>query len=115
MRHGGLSGRQRVNVHLPLPLTQHIAAMTGCPVIVYRRLRGMSWPEYLQGSAGLGILQALSSHIRAALLLTGKKQMHLSIGGRKLEEGWWYGGVSLKGIVVFIYLLKRIGRFNTTL
>jgi hypothetical protein len=41
--------------------------------------------------------------------------MHLSIGGRKLEEGWWYGGVSLKGNIVFIYLLKRISHLNTTL
>lgn len=58
--------------HLPPPLTQQIAAMTGCPVIVYRGLRGMSWPEYLQGYAGVGILQALSSLIRAARVAGGK-------------------------------------------
>lgn len=56
--------------------------MTGCPVIVYRGLSGMSWPEYLQGYAGLGILQTLTSLIRAARVMVGK-QMHLSIEGRE--------------------------------
>lgn len=60
------SDKERVKLHLPPPLTQHIAAMTGCPVIVYWGLSGMSWPEYLLGYAGLGILQTLSSLIRAA-------------------------------------------------
>lgn len=32
----------------------------------------MSWPEYLQGYAGVGILQALSSLIRAARVAGGK-------------------------------------------
>ena len=45
----------------------------------------MSWPEYLKGYAGLGILQTLSSLIRAARVVGGK-QMHLSIRGRKQDE-----------------------------
>ena len=31
----------------------------------------MSWPEYLQGYAGLGILQTLSSLLRAAMVAGG--------------------------------------------
>lgn len=47
----------------------------------------MAWPEYLQGYAGLGILQTLSSLIRAARAVRGE-QMHLSIDGRETgEEG----------------------------
>lgn len=61
-----LYGVTWVELHLPPPLTQHIATMTGCPVIVHWGLSGMSWPEYLQGYAGLGILQSLFSLIRAA-------------------------------------------------
>lgn len=61
-----LYGVTRVELHLPPPLTQHIATMTGCPVIVHWGLSGMSWPEYLQGYAGLGILQTLFGLIRAA-------------------------------------------------
>lgn len=58
-------------LHLPPPLTQHIAAMTGCPVIVYWGLSGMSWPEYLQGYAGPGILQAFFGLIRPARVAGG--------------------------------------------
>lgn len=48
-----LSDREGVKLHLLSPLTQHIAAMTSCPVIVCRGLSGVSWPEYLKGYAGL--------------------------------------------------------------
>lgn len=61
---------------------------------------GFCWPRHLAGS-----LQPYKYW---------EKQMHLSIEGRKLEEGGWDGGVSLKGNTVFIYLPKRICRLNPT-
>ncbi len=69
----------------------------------------MSWPEYLQGYAGLGILQTLSSLIRAARV-AGGKQMHLSIEGRKQEEGGPHRGDKFKGNAAFIYLPKSVGQ-----
>lgn len=69
----------------------------------------MSWPEYLQGYAGLGILQTLSSLIRAARV-AGEKQMHLSIEGRKQEEGGLRRGDKFKGNVAFIYLPMSVGQ-----
>lgn len=69
----------------------------------------MSWPEYLQGYAGLGILQTLSSLIRAARVVGGK-QMHLSIEGRKQEEGGLHRGDKFKGNAAFIYLPKSVGQ-----
>lgn len=61
----------------------------------------MSWPEYLQGYAGLGILQTLSNLIRAARVVGGK-QMHLSIEGRKQEEGGLHRGDKFKGNAVYL-------------
>lgn len=79
--------RKELKLHLPPRVTQHFPLMTGCPVIVYWGLSGMTWPEYLQGYAGLGILQTLSSLIRAARAVRGE-QMHLSIDGKETgEEG----------------------------
>lgn len=70
----------------------------------------MSWPEYLQGYAGLGILQTLSSLIRAVRVAGGGEQMHLSIEGRKQEEGGPHRGDKFKGNTAFIYLPKSFGQ-----
>lgn len=61
----------------------------------------MSWLEYLQGYAGLGILQTLSCLIRPARGV-GDKQMHLSVEGRKQDAGVLRRGDKFKGNATFL-------------
>lgn len=63
----------------------------------------MSWLEYLQGYAGLGILQTLSSLIRPARGVRGGKQMHLSVEGRKQDEAVLHRGDKFKGNATFLF------------
>lgn len=87
MEHNKLSDKERVKLHLPLLLTQHTAAMTGCPVIVYWGLSEMSWPEYLQGYAGLGILQTPSSLIRPARVVGENRRTCQWREGNRRQDG----------------------------
>jgi len=73
----------------------------------------MSWPEYLKGYAGRGILQTFSSLIRPARAVGGK-QMHLSIKGRTQDEGGLHRGDKCKEKAAFVHLSKSVGQLIVT-
>lgn len=66
----------------------------------------MTWPEYLQGYAGLGILQTLSCLIRAGRVVGGTD----APVNRGKEEGELHGDAGFKGNSAFIYLPISVGQ-----
>ena len=64
----------------------------------------MTWPEYLQGYAGLGILLTPLQPYKGCQS-SGGKQMHLSIEGRKQGQGELHGGDKKDGSLTYLLTL----------